>query len=281
MTPSSVFKNIRTLASDPAILRHYVPWLLTKLNLRPAHFVIRGAKIGGFPNFSSYLGAVRNELTDEELAFMSQRIEGAEVIFDVGANFGAFVIPIARLGPDARIFAFEPNPTTAAALRQNLHRNGVTNVTIIEAAVSDKDGEVIFSDSTDPATNHILADGTKGVRVKSRSLFSVMEEFDIGDIDFMKIDVEGAELSVLEGASGLFREGRVQAGLIEICPGNLHNFGRSISELTAFFEETGYDLELLGAEPGSKIDESIRLENAAFTYRSSRQDAAAAGARQL
>lgn len=107
---------------------------------------VLGVKIEGFPNFSSYLGALRNSLTEDEIAFVSSRLAGARVIFDVGANFGAFALPFAKLAPNARLFAFEPNPRTAVALRQNLVLNSVPNVVVVEAAVADQDGEMMFSD---------------------------------------------------------------------------------------------------------------------------------------
>lgn len=264
MKIDQIFRNVRTLAAHPSILRHYLRWAATKIATGSAKLTVLGARLEGFPNFSSYLGAVGNAITDAEVEFITPRIAEAEVIFDVGANFGAFAIPFARLAPHARVFAFEPNPQTALALRENLQRNGVTNVTVVEAAVSDREGQLIFSDTADPATNRILTGGGEGVRVTALTIESFCLEHGIDRIDFLKIDVEGAELSVLEGARNLFEAGAIGSGLIEICPGNLRNFGRSISDLTDFFKQAKVDLVLLGDRQGEPIDDRLLLENAGF-----------------
>lgn len=264
MEVKKLIKNLGAVVADPSILRYYLPWIAARLRKRSAHLPVAGARIGGFPNFSSYLGAARHPLTSEETAFIRPRAKGATTIFDVGANFGVFAIYFARIEPEARIFAFEPNPRTAKALRENLARNNVENVTVIEAAISDFDGHLEFSDTADPATNKILQHEGGGLSVNARSLRSVCEEYAIDRIDFIKIDVEGAEVSVLEGGRSLFEEGRVASGVIEICPGNLEQFGRSISDLTGFFAELGVKLFLLGEKPGAPIDQSILLANAGF-----------------
>jgi FkbM family methyltransferase len=263
-----LFYNFKTLLSDPAILPLYFLWIWSILRGGDRYCVIRGSKIAGFPNFSSYLGAVRNALTVEELEFVSPYLKNAKVIFDVGANFGAFVIPLAKLAKATQFFAFEPNPRTANALRRNITLNQVANVTVVEAALADADGQIVFSDTDDPATNHILQDGENGLIVNARSLASVCDEYSIARIDFLKIDVEGAEMSVLNGADEKFSDGTIGAGMIEICPGNLRKFGRTVSEITKFFHTRGFDIFVLGVEKGGEITDKLRLENAGFLRRS-------------
>lgn len=260
----NAIKNFKTSLFDPKILIYYIPWCIKRFSGRPLEFEIAGGSIGGFPNFSSYLGAVRNALTRHEMEFSAPRLAGAEIIFDVGANFGAFVIPFARLAPAARLFAFEPNPNTARALRENLIRNSITNVVVVECAVSHSDGEITFSDSSDPATNRILGNDDVGLSVQCRSLTSFCRENNINRIDFLKIDVEGAEMDVLEGAEELFSGKKVMSGMIEICPGNLNYFGRSIAELDGFMKKCQYNFQLIGDMRDKTIHREIVLENAAF-----------------
>jgi FkbM family methyltransferase len=261
---SNLFTNALTLVKDPTILSLYFSWWSSKLGVRPPYFIIRGAKIGGFPNFSSYLGAVRNALTDEELEFVIPHLDDAKIFIDVGANFGAFVIPLAKLAQNTRFFAFEPNPMTAGALRANIRLNGVANVTAIEAAISDADGEVTFSDTNDPATNRILEADDHGLTVVARSLDSFCHEYALERIDFLKIDVEGAELDVLHGAANQFSNGAIRSGIIEICPGNLRRFNRSTTEIVEFFNNQGFDLFLLEKSSETEITDQLTLNNAGF-----------------
>ena len=257
-------KNILTLATRPRILPLYLRWLLALKGTSVARLSVLGASIGGFPSFSSYLGAVSGAPTKDEIAYMQSRLSGAKIIFDVGANFGAFAIPMANLAPASRIFAFEPHPLTAAALRENLIFNNVENVIVVEAAVADFDGKLNFSDSSDPATNKIAVGEEESVEVAARTIGSVCEEYGINQIDFLKIDVEGAELSVLNGARSLFDERKITAGMIEICPKNLSVFGLSIDDLVNFFEVVGFNLTLIGSLRGRPIDVNLTLENAFF-----------------
>lgn len=259
----SVLRNIKTALMDPEIIYLYISWCVRQFCGRSSIFEIRGAKIGGFPNFSAYLGAVRNALTRHEIEFVISHIGGAEIIFDVGANFGAFAIPVARLAPTARVYAFEPNPYTATALRENLLRNEISNVVVVECAFSHSDGEIKFSDSSDPATNRIVGDDEVGIAVQCRSLASFCTENFIDRIDFLKIDVEGAELDVLDGAKDLFLHKKIMSGMIEVCPGNLKVFGRGISDLNLFMKVAEYRIEFIG-EAGVRDDRDVILENAGF-----------------
>jgi FkbM family methyltransferase len=111
---------------------------------------------------------------------------------DVGAHIGAYTIAAARRG--ALVTAFEPNPLTAAILRQNLELNAVADrVTVNESAISAAGGTV-----------HLELDDFRssvsecGVEVQAAPL--------AGTFDVVKIDVEGHELEVLRGAAPLLRD---------------------------------------------------------------------------
>ncbi|MEJ6012154.1 FkbM family methyltransferase [Novosphingobium aquae] len=261
---SSFTKNAISIATRPDIWRDYAAWLLAALRGKPAELEILDCMISGFPNFSSYLGARRHAPTNDEIELVRECLSGARVIFDVGANFGAFAIPFSTLVPQARIFAFEPNPQTAHALRRNLLMNDAGNVTVIEAIISDRNGMLGFSNSRDPATNRIIDDPSAGCAVRSITIAEFCRDNEIGQIDFLKIDVEGAEILVLEGARPLFEKGNVRGGMIEVCPGNLRNFGNLVQDLKDFFDSNGYSLEVIGGNHGEPPSEGVRLANAIF-----------------
>ena len=181
-----------------------------------------------------------------------------------GPNFGVFTVILSRLAPQAKIFAFEPNPATASALRANLKRNDVENATIIESAVGSEDRTIRFTNTSDPATNRIVQSDASGIEVPICTLDTFCRNNGIDRVDFLKIDVEGAEPMVLTGARGLFNRRAIASGMIEICPGNLKQFKYSTTDLSAFFVQAGYDLSLLEADTGTVIDDGLTLENAGF-----------------
>jgi FkbM family methyltransferase len=130
------------------------------------------------------------------------------VIFDVGANRGQFATDaLAVFGDDARLWSFEPCQASFEKLRDTL--SGRKNVTIVNAAVSSRDGVVeMFS----PQPTSKLAslyqrptvwDNASAETVASKALDSYCAENKISKIHFLKIDVEGHELEVLHGTKGM------------------------------------------------------------------------------
>ena len=120
------------------------------------------------------------------------------LIFDCGGNLGMATLYFKWLYPKARIEVFEPDPTTFAVLQRNVTQNQLTDVVTHNCAVWSENGEIEFF--IDPATPGSLLMSTdssrlegKVIRVPSRKL----SEFIHGPIDFLKLDVEGAEHRVL------------------------------------------------------------------------------------
>jgi FkbM family methyltransferase len=133
--------------------------------------------------------------------------------YDIGANIGFFTLLAARLvGQEGRVTAFEADPEIAARLREHVERNNFTRVTLEEKAVWSERGWVNFVRS-DPAVSpdrglgHVVsgvADGT--IKVEAVSLDDYALAFPAPD--FIKCDVEGAEVEVFLGARRLLREKR-------------------------------------------------------------------------
>ena len=129
-----------------------------------------------------------------------------------------------------------------------------------------------YSKPVRPATNRIAANGPDAIQVEITTLDTFCRQSGVPAIDFLKIDVEGAEVDVLRGARELFAERRVDGGMIEICPGNLRQFETSVADLRAFFAEHDYDLCWWDSEgrPSDPISADVPddfLGNAAFMPR--------------
>jgi FkbM family methyltransferase len=129
------------------------------------------------------------------------------VILDCGANVGMASIYFKWLYPNSKIRAFEPDPTTFRLLQQNLKANRL-DVETFNCALWDEDGELDFHvDASHPGSLLMSADPSRSkaeaIKVPSRKL----SEFIDGPVDFMKLDVEGAEHHVLKD---LIRTGKVK-----------------------------------------------------------------------
>ena len=140
-------------------------------------------------------------------------LRDGDTFLDIGANIGVFAITIARfrtLYPDLKVYAFEPNPDTARRLRANAEPLGVT---VLEVALSDRVGTHEFVDG---AVSNVFAtvENASPYSIKSERSFCECRRLDDlliqGDSLVMKIDVEGCEWEVLQGAMGLFQANRVR-----------------------------------------------------------------------
>jgi FkbM family methyltransferase len=148
------------------------------------------------------------------LIHLAGLLRDGDTFLDIGANVGVFAANIAGFRvffPRLRVYAFEPNPDTAARLRANAERLGVE---IFDVALSDRNGTLEFVDG---AVSNVFS------TVENASPYSIagerrvcecrrLEDLAIqGHSLVMKIDVEGHEWEVLQGAIGLFEAHRVRA----------------------------------------------------------------------
>ncbi len=140
--------------------------------------------------------------------FMCRRIRPGMVVIDVGANFGYYTLLLADLvGPEGHAFAIEPNPVVAALLRQSVMLNGFSSRTsIVEAAAgASRAGQVFLYSPNGEFKNACVVESPNHVNADHGTLQQV-EQVTIDDIvstaphvDFLKIDAEGAEESIVEG----------------------------------------------------------------------------------
>ena len=142
-----------------------------------------------------------------ELTFVSRYLRPGDMAMDIGANVGIFsVVMGATVGAQGRVFAFEPVSSNVLRLEKNLRKNGFGNVQIFPLALGASDGQMSLRMATDPAYPSLReVQGGFGsgddVLVQVRSLDGVWEELGCPDISLVKIDVEGSEADVLNGAS--------------------------------------------------------------------------------
>lgn len=149
----------------------------------------------------------------ETLTAAKRYLRSGDYVIDVGANVGAFALPVAAvLGPNGRVFAIEASNRVFAYLQSNIKRNGLSNVLARHAvAASQEGGELTFFDA--PIENFGMGsrvpwDTQTGYSVPAVRVDSMMSNLGIapGTVRLLKIDVEGFELDVLLGAAQLLNQ---------------------------------------------------------------------------
>jgi FkbM family methyltransferase len=155
---------------------------------------------------------------------------GRSTFFDIGANIGSYTL-IASEVADATVVSFEPHPTTFALLQQNVQRNARDNVVCLNLALSSEEGELRFTDDVESTINRVVLAEENGIgklRVPCRRVDEVCRELKLIP-EFVKIDVEGFEVAVLNG----FGESAGAAKLIFI-------EGGERQEVQSWMENSGY-----------------------------------------
>lgn len=173
-------------------------------------------------------------------------------IIDAGAHIGLSTLYFKKLYPDAQITAIEPNPVSFKLLEKNINENFLYDVTTINAALTDfsKDNVPFYTDETGDwqSTSSFLYGAwnnqqtSKKLLVKAISLSSLITE----KIDLLKLDIEGAEMQVLQEAGEELQ--LVKRIILEFHP----HPDQSLEKLVEFLERAGFIVEIL--KKGRKVE---------------------------
>jgi FkbM family methyltransferase len=143
----------------------------------------------------------------QELDYVVNRLPMGGCFVDVGAHIGYFTLAAAKkVGPDGRVIALEPTPSSAAVLRRNVAMNGFEGrVSVIEAAASAVSGSgTLVQSASTPMWNTLepdtLEDTVEGISVCTVTIDDVLRGEQWPPVHVLKLDVEGHEQSVLTGA---------------------------------------------------------------------------------
>jgi len=176
------------------------------------------------------------------------------VVLDVGAHIGQYTLVTSRLvGPGGQVHSFEPDPETFAWLRSNVQVNRLVNVTVNPVAVA-SDAEprrLYFSRIRDTGSNSLVEQKSlyrtgRWRSVTCTSLDAYAAAKGLSRIDFIKADVEGAELAMLQGARGILGGERPPILLMEFEEERQRAFGSSCERLAEELRSYGFALWKIG-----------------------------------
>ena len=184
----------------------------------------------------------------KEREFLNSFLRDGDIFIDVGSNLGLFTLIAARkIGPTGRVIAFEPSPVTFTRLKENVQLNGLTNVQCVNAALSDQSGVSDFTQSEDGfAAWNSFAAPTKGERLSTVPVKAITwDEFAkqqglVGRVAMMKIDVEGWESRVIQGARLCLSRDDAPLLQVEFTDEAARAAGTSCGALYAALEDFGY-----------------------------------------
>jgi FkbM family methyltransferase len=164
----------------------------------------KGLKINvGF----SHVGYVLGTTEPEVQAALDMLLRPGMTVYDIGANVGFHAISAARrVGADAKVVCFEALPDNAKQIEYNASSNQFKNIQVVVTALGNSEGEAAFWTSKQPTWGKLASVGkkpdkfAKEIKVRLRRLDSVVDELKLPPPALIKMDVEGSEIDVLEGA---------------------------------------------------------------------------------
>ena len=180
-----------------------------------------------------------------EAALVARVLTPGEVFWDVGANIGYFsLVAAAAVGEQGEVAAFEPGSAALARLQENASLNPDRKIRIFNVAVAASDGEAVLYSHPEIADSSAslyagAAGGAGGETCATVALDRFLEKEGLRPPDFIKLDVEGAEMAALQGAAAILADFRPLL-LVEMEEKNLQAAGASKAAIQAFLRDYGY-----------------------------------------
>ena len=247
------------------VAKHYFPheredWTprLASLGiLRPVRMQVeQGVSLNLDPRDLVSVSILRSHVWQPEIwDSLKTRLGPGSVLLDVGAHIGVFSLKGASVvGPQGRVVSFEPNPETLAELRSNVVASHAESIVTVEPiACSDRDQRLTLfasrgintgASSLSKENAGAFDQAPKAYPVRARPIDDVVAELGLTRVDAIKIDVEGAEVSVLRGSAKTLARFHPKV-VIEVDARQLASFGTTPADIEKLLRDAGYDQKRL------------------------------------
>jgi FkbM family methyltransferase len=172
---------------------------------------------------------------------MARAVRPGSSAIDVGAGMGDETIDLSQLvGASGKVFAFEPHPVSFEALTRTIALNRLQNVEAWQVALGARDDELSFHGRVTRTNHSIAGQGTTQVTMRRLDCFlNTRPELTGDNVSFMKIDADGFDLDVLEGATDFLKENPRCRIIVEHLP-SLSYGGKTGRAVLAFLKDRGF-----------------------------------------
>lgn len=169
------------------------------------------SRLDGLPNsyvrtYQAYI--VKGGWEEETTKLFKSIVKEGDIVVDIGANIGYYTLMASSLvGPSGKVYAFEPDPINHSLLVKNIELNGFSNIVTEQKAVSDKNGKLKFYLNKDDVGAHTLYQPKFSCDVLDVESIRLDDYFSSKKIpiNFIKMDIEGAELAALLGMPNIIQ----------------------------------------------------------------------------
>lgn len=194
-------------------------------------------------NLELSLKGIHEPLTTQ---LFQKEIGQGDTVLDIGTHIGYYtLIAASMVGERGRVFSFEANPANYAICEKNIKANGYNNVTLIQKAISDFQGSTKFflegNYNTRWSSIYNIHGGDKYFEVDVTTVDEALKNYD-GAVNFIKIDIEGAELAALRGMTNLLKKNNKIKIIAEFRPAILKRAGIDPREFLKFFTDNGFQM---------------------------------------
>jgi FkbM family methyltransferase len=187
-------------------------------------------------------------------ALVADLIAPGATVLDLGANVGWYTLLFAaRVGPTGRVLAFEPAPENADLLARSLEHNRLAQVELVRAAVSDQAGTVTLHLSRKGKGLHSLSAGGDDWDQVEVECLTLDERYPDLVVDFLKIDIEGAEESAFRGMEALLARSPRLRILTEVNPTALAAGGSDARVYLRQLLDYGFRIEAVVDEAAERV----------------------------
>lgn len=211
-----------------------------------------------------------NYYDERGIRCIKKELKKGATFLDIGGNIGAYTLIAAKeVGNTGRVIAFEPVSDVRERLQENCDINELVNVTIAPVALFHENSTLTLHLSSKEnfgmSSMHKHDEETgREERVKAVRLDDFVREQQIEKVDFIKMDIEGAELYALLGMKEVLTQYR-PAVLIEVCPDVLEHAEYNEDAIFTFFKELGYQPFRIDQE-GNKLPYSLAANDGYTNY---------------
>ena len=182
-----------------------------------------------------------------ERAFVRRFLQPGMTVLDIGAHQGLYTLLASKsVGPTGRVFAFEPSPREQRALRLNLRLNRCNNVRMQSVALGDQEGQAdlyiasIQQTGFNSLRRQSISTPTTQLKVLVKRLDDWLREAKVDRVDFIKLDVEGGELAVLQGGTSLLERRPRPVILAELEDARSESWGHRAKDTAALMQTLGF-----------------------------------------